>query len=75
LSYLRLTEIRLRKAGLDMTAEKAMEQMHTLHSCLVWQSGKRKPERLLEEPSGIQAKILKAFGYEVKSGVLQVRGK
>jgi len=74
LSYLCLIEIRLRKAGLAMTAEKALEQMHTLHSCLVWQSGKRKPARVLEEPTETQAKILKAFDYKVRRGVLQKAG-
>jgi hypothetical protein len=71
LAYLRLIEIRLHRAGLKISAEKAMEEMHRLHSCLVWQSGKNNPERLLEEPSEMQARILKAFGYEIKKGVLQ----
>jgi transposase len=71
LAYLRLIEIRLYWVGLKISAEKAMEEMHRLHSCLVWQSGKKNPERLLEEPSEMQAQILKAFGYEIKKGVLQ----
>jgi transposase len=71
LAYLRMIEIRLHGAGLKISAEKAMEEMHRLHSCLLWQSGKKNPERLLEEPSEMQAGILKVFGYEIKKGVLQ----
>lgn len=71
LCYLRLIELHLERAGLDMTAATAMEQMRTLHSCLCWHAGKRKPVRMLEEPTDEQAQILKAFGYEVVGGVLQ----
>ena len=70
LAYLRLIEIRLHRAGVKISAEKAMEEMHTLHSCLAWQPGKKKPERIMEEPSETQAQILRAFGYEIKNGVL-----
>jgi predicted NAD/FAD-binding protein len=48
---------------------KTMETMRNLHSCLCWKG--RKVVRILEEPSPEQAKILHAFGYEVKKGVLQ----
>lgn len=75
LAYLRLIEIRLHRAGMKISADKAMEEMHKLHSCLAWQSGKKKPERILEEPSETQAQILKAFGYEIKKGALQETGK
>lgn len=72
LTYLRLIEIRLKRAGLKISANTAMEQMHKLHSCLCWQSHQRKPTRMIEKPSKTQASILKAFGYQVdKSGVLQ----
>lgn len=71
LAYLRLIEIRLNSAGINISAEKVMEQMHTLHSCLVWSSGKKKPVRILEEPTEAQEQILNAFGYEIKKGVLQ----
>ena len=75
LAYLRIIEIRLRRAGLSLTAQTAMDHMHKLHSCLVWQPKKRKPYRMIEEPTEIQAQILKAFGYKIKKGVLQEVGK
>jgi transposase len=71
LCYLRLIELRLRRAGLDISAATAMERMRRLHSCLCWHVGKRKPLRMLEEPTPDQADILKAFGYEIAEGVLQ----
>lgn len=71
LCYLRLIELRVRRAGLDITAATAMERMRKLHSCLCWHAGKRKPLRKLEEPTPEQAQILKAFGYEAAGGVLQ----
>jgi transposase len=70
LCYLRLIELRLTRAGLKMTAVTAMEHMHRLHSCLVWHGRKREPARMIEEPSEMQAKILKAFGYKIDNGVL-----
>jgi len=75
LAYLRIIELRLKRAGLSLTAQSAMDHMHRLHSCLVWHRRKRKPARIVEEPTQIQAQILKAFGYKVKSGVLQEMNK
>jgi transposase len=72
LSYLRILENKLAEAGIKMTAQRCMETMRTLHSCLCWKG--KKVLRLLEEPSPEQAKILHAFGYEVKKGVLQKAG-
>jgi transposase len=71
LGLLRLIEIRIREAGLKLTAKAAMKKMHSLHSCLTWIPGKKKPERILEDPDSDQAKILKAFGRGIKSGVMQ----
>jgi transposase len=71
LTYLRLIEIRTRREGLSLTARIVMEQMHRLHSCLVWQKKKKAPSRIIEEPTERQASILKAFGYKLRSGVLQ----
>jgi transposase len=71
LSCLRLVEIRMERAGMKMSAEKVMGAMHRLHSCLLWNSRKKKPVRMIEEPDRDQARILKAFGHEVKNGVLQ----
>jgi transposase len=71
LTYLRLIEINLRRAGLKLSAAETMEQMQKLHSCLCWESGKSKPIRMIEEPTENQAAIMGAFGYEVSRGVLQ----
>jgi len=71
LTYLRLIEIRLRRAGLSLTAGTVMDHMHRLHSCLVWQKKKKVPSRIIEEPTELQAVILKAFGHKIRSGVLQ----
>ena len=71
LVYLRMMEIRLAEAGLKITAKEAMDKMRTLHSCLMYHSRKRKPCRMIEQPDRIQARILKAFGLKIKSGVLQ----
>lgn len=71
LGLLRLIEIRIRKAGLKLTAKAAMKKMHSLHSCLIWMPGKKKPERILEDPDSDQVKILKVFGWKIKGGVLQ----
>jgi transposase len=71
LCYLRLIEHTLRRAGLNITATTAMERMRKLHSCLCWSVEKRKPLRILEEPTNHQSLILKAFGHEVVGGVLQ----
>jgi transposase len=71
LCYLRLIELKLHHAGLDITASTTMERMHKLHSCLCWSANKKKPFRMLEEPTTEQALILKAFGHEVIDGVLR----
>lgn len=72
LSYLRLVEIRLKRAGFSMSAATVMENMHRLHSCLLWSTGKSRPIRIIEEPTEIQEQVLKAFGHIVtKGGVLQ----
>ena len=72
IAYLRLVELRLKRAGYPISAATATENVHRLHSCLLWSTGKSKPRRMIEEPSEIQAKILKAFGYAItRNGVLQ----
>lgn len=71
LTYLRLIEIRLRRAGLRLSAAETMEHMQRLHSCLCWEDGRSKPTRMIEEPTENQAAIMRAFGYEVSRGVLQ----
>jgi transposase len=71
LTYLRLIELQLQRNDLPLTASTAMEHMRRLHSCLCWTENKQVPNRLIEEPTKIQAQILKAFGSQVTGGVLQ----
>ncbi len=72
LCYLRLIELKLAKANIQMSAASVMASMKRLHSCLCWKAGKNKPVRMLEEPSEQQGQILQAFGYEITNGVLQI---
>jgi transposase len=71
LTYLSLIRVWLKRAGVEFTADYAMQNMRTLSSCLCWQSDKKKPFRMIEEPTPDQAEILKVFGYKVQKGVLQ----
>jgi transposase len=71
LALLRIIEVRLRRAGMDITAKTAMHHMHHLHSCLTWFPKKKKATRLLEEPDELQSQIMKTFGWRIRSGVLQ----
>ena len=71
LALLRLIEIRMRRAGLNLTAKTAMKQLHRLQSCLVWLPGRKGPERMIEEPDTMQEQILAVFGWKIESGVLQ----
>jgi transposase len=71
LAFLRIIELRLRGAGVYMTAKAAMNHMNSLHSCLMWLPGKRKAMRMLEEPSEEQTDIMQAFGWKTAGGVLQ----
>ncbi|WP_319549664.1 hypothetical protein [Desulfogranum marinum] len=50
MTFLRLIELRLRKAGLHITAKTAMQSMRQLHSCLLYIPKKKKAVRMLEEP-------------------------
>ena len=71
LAYLRLLEIRLRRAGLMITSRQAIEEMQKLHSCLCWADGRSNPKRMLEELTPLQAQIIAALGFEPAGGVLQ----
>ena len=72
LSYLKIIEQRLKEAGLDLTAPAAIGHLRQLHSCLCWIKENRKPDRIIEQPSQVQARILKAFNHKIsKGGVLQ----
>jgi transposase len=71
LTYLRLLELTLSEAGLPMTAQRCMEIMRTLHSCLYWTGKNRSIQRKIEDPTPEQAAIMHAFSYKVTKGVLQ----
>ena len=71
LTYLRLIELELHRAELSITAQTAMEQMRKLHSCLCWTASKRRADRIVEDPTELQAQILGAVGHKVAGGVLQ----
>jgi len=72
LTYLRLVELTLHRAGLAVTAQTAMEQMRKLHTCLCWTTSKTSADRIIEDPTELQAQILSAFGYKIAGGVLQI---
>lgn len=72
LSYLRILELKLARVGVKMTAEKANEAMKSFHSSLIWNKGKKKPERMIDVPTNEQNVVLNALGYVFKDGcVLQ----
>jgi transposase len=71
LTYLRLMTLWLNRAGVTLSADKTMQAMRNLSSCLCWSKGQKKPSRVIEEPDEEQAAILRAFGYKIENGVLQ----
>jgi len=75
LTVLRLIEIRVNRTadGPDrLSGRQILEEMSHLDSAWLWYAGKRKPERVIETPTEIQAEVLRAFGWTVDgSGVLQ----
>lgn len=72
MTYVRILENRLARAGIRRTANDVMADMRRLHSVLSLRKGARKPERRLETPSETQAEALRAFRYRVDSdGVLR----
>jgi len=71
LTYLRLIELQLQRNNLPLTASTAMEHMRRLHSCLCWTENKIVPNRHMEDPTKIQAQILKAFDRQATGRVLQ----
>ena len=74
LTYLRILELWMERAGHPLTADRMMDRVRTLHSCLCWNSDARKPQRLIEDPTPEQAEILAAVGFKIASGVLQPIG-
>lgn len=71
LTLLRLLEMRMKQARVSISAQSAMQEMRCLHSCLCWMSSKKIADRVLEEPTSMQAKIMRVFGHEIANGVLQ----
>jgi hypothetical protein len=61
LTVLRLFEIMVNKAagGPDpVSGRQILEEMSHLDSTWLWYAGKRKPERVIETPTEIQAEVL-----------------
>ena len=72
MTYLRILENRLVRAGIQRSVNDVMTDMRRFHSVLSLRKGARKPERRLETPSETQAEVLRAFRYRVDSdGVLR----
>lgn len=73
LTVLRLLEIRVnnKQRKNRLSGKTIIDEMSNLDSVCFWYPRKRKAEQMLEEPTKIQGKILKAFGYEIEKGVLQ----
>jgi len=78
LTVLRLIEITVNPtAGSPdrLSGRQILEEMSHLDSAWLWYAGKRKPERVIETPTEIQAEVLKAFGWTIDGGgVLQPLG-
>jgi transposase len=78
LTVLRLIEITVNgTAGSPhrLSGRQILEEMSHLDSTWLWYAGKRKPQRLIETPTEIQAEVLRAFGWTIDgSGVLQPLG-
>lgn len=71
LCFLRIIEMKLMQSKVSISGNKAIDKMKHLHSCLCWSEMHEKPVRLLEEPTPEQARILRVFGRQISSGVLQ----
>jgi len=72
MTYLRLLELRLSRAGINRTAEDVMSDMRHLHSMLYLRAGDKSFKRCVEKPTKKQKEVLAAFGYVVTpDGVLQ----
>lgn len=73
LTVLRLLEIRVNvnRRKNRLSGKTIVDEMSNLDSICLWYPRKRKAEQMLEEPTKIQGKILKAFGYEIEKGVLR----
>jgi transposase len=75
ITYLRRLELRLRQAGINITASEAISELRTLHSVLTIGDGRSAPKRCIETPTKTQAKVLSALGARVDDGgVLRLDG-
>ena len=71
LTYLRRLERKLRLRSSSISINHAMEEMRQLHSVLSVQDARRKPNRIIEQPTKTQAEVLAALGHQVTpEGVL-----
>lgn len=71
LCFMRLIEHELARAGLKMTAVRAMEHMRCLNRCLCLSTRNMQPIKMIETPTPEQAQILKAFGHKIVNGQLR----
>ena len=73
LTVLRLLEITINgEEHKRYSGRRALEEMSHLNSTWLWYAGKRNPEKALDTPTKTQTDVLKAFGWEIRSGgVLQ----
>jgi len=73
LTVLRLLEIRVNanRRKNRLSGKTIVDEMSNLDSVCLWYPRKRKAEQMLEEPTKVQGKILKSFGYGIEKGVLQ----
>jgi transposase len=65
MTYMRMLEIDLEKAGHNITAESAIEIMSRLHSIIESKKGIKKPARYIENPNPVQSEILKALNIKI----------
>jgi len=72
LTYLRILELILKEKGFEITADRCMDIMRKLRSCVYWSDQKTmKINRKIEVPTPEQAAILQVFGFQIVDGVLQ----
>ncbi len=70
LACLRLLEI---KTGDTRSAKSIMEQIERLDCVLSWESGDKKPQMYIENPTELQTHVLASLGYRINNGsVLQI---
>ena len=68
----RFLEMKVQPVTGNISGEKILEEMATLHEVVMWRSKKSKPVRQLTEPAKLQNDVLKAFGWHIDaSSVLQ----